>query len=206
MGPAAALRFNFGKPEMSHRKAHQPEATLAHSRCSSSPCGSRARPCGLDPAACPHRPCAGSASSMPTSSQIAAAAEEIVILRFWTSRGRIRPSLSFPPHLGSAHAPAFPSRRALYPLRGNEWIWQIADENDVGEAEARHFGFALATARGVRRLRYHIGVSLETCRGGAMIVLKILATWTVVSMVTGLAIAPALSRRLRGIKFSREDE
>jgi hypothetical protein len=39
-----------------------------------------------------------------------------------------------------------------------------------------------------------------------MIVLKILATWTVVSVVAGLAVAPALSRRLRGIKPSREDE
>jgi hypothetical protein len=29
MRPAAALRFNFNKPEMSYRKAHQPEATLA---------------------------------------------------------------------------------------------------------------------------------------------------------------------------------
>jgi hypothetical protein len=39
-----------------------------------------------------------------------------------------------------------------------------------------------------------------------MIVLKILATWTVVSVVASLVVAPALSRRLRGIKFSREDE
>jgi hypothetical protein len=39
-----------------------------------------------------------------------------------------------------------------------------------------------------------------------MIVLKILATWTAVSVVAGLAVAPALSRRLRGIKFSRQDE
>jgi hypothetical protein len=91
-------------------------------------------------------------------------------------------------------------------LRGNEWICQVADENEVGEAAARHVGLALATAREVRRLRDRTGVSLETCRGDAMIVLKILATWTAVSVVAGLALAPALSRRLRGIKFSREDE
>ncbi len=39
-----------------------------------------------------------------------------------------------------------------------------------------------------------------------MIVLKILAMWAVVSVVAGFAVAPALSRRLRGIKFLREDE
>jgi hypothetical protein len=39
-----------------------------------------------------------------------------------------------------------------------------------------------------------------------MIVLKILATWTVLSVIAGLAVAPALSRRLRSIKFPREDE
>jgi hypothetical protein len=135
----------------------------------------------------------------------AAVAEDIVILRFWTSRGRIRPSLSFPPDLGSAHAAAFPSRRAQYLWRGNEWIWQVADERRTAAA-ALHVGLAQATTREVRRLRDRTGVSLETCLGGAMIVLKILATWTVVSMIAGLAVAPALSRRLRGIKFSRQDE
>jgi hypothetical protein len=39
-----------------------------------------------------------------------------------------------------------------------------------------------------------------------MIILKILATWTAVSVVAGLAVAPALSRRLRGIKFPHEHE
>jgi hypothetical protein len=90
-------------------------------------------------------------------------------------------------------------------LRGNEWIWQVADERRTAAA-ARHVGLALATAREVRRLRDRTGVSLETCRGDAMIVLKILATWTVVSVVASLVVAPALSRRLRGIKSSREDE
>jgi hypothetical protein len=90
-------------------------------------------------------------------------------------------------------------------LRGNEWIWQVADERRTAAA-AHHVGLALATAREVRRLRDRTGVSLEICRGDSMIVLKILATWTVVSVVAGLAVAPALSRRLRGIKPSREDE
>jgi hypothetical protein len=39
-----------------------------------------------------------------------------------------------------------------------------------------------------------------------MIVLQILAAWTVASVITGLAVAPALSRRLRDIDFRPNDE
>jgi hypothetical protein len=73
-------------------------------------------------------------------------------------------------------------------------------------AAARHVDLALATARGVLRLRDRTGVSLGICRGGAMIVLKILVAWIIASVVTGLAVAPTLSRRLRGIKVPRENE
>jgi hypothetical protein len=73
-------------------------------------------------------------------------------------------------------------------------------------AAARHVDLALATVRGVLRLRDRTGGSLGTCRGGAMIVLKILVAWTFASVVTGLAVAPTLSRRLRGLKVPREDE
>jgi hypothetical protein len=82
-------------------------------------------------------------------------------------------------------------------------------ENYVGRrtaAAARHVDLAMATARGGLRLYDRAGVSLENCRGGAMIIFKILAAWTIASVVTGFAVAPALSRRLRGVKFPREDE
>jgi hypothetical protein len=39
-----------------------------------------------------------------------------------------------------------------------------------------------------------------------LILLKILAAWLAVSIATGFAIAPALSRRLRDINFPTEDE
>jgi len=39
-----------------------------------------------------------------------------------------------------------------------------------------------------------------------MIILKILAAWTLVSVFSSFAIAPALARRLRDINFPREDE
>lgn len=39
-----------------------------------------------------------------------------------------------------------------------------------------------------------------------LIVLKILAAWLAVSIVTGFAIAPALSRRLHDVNYRAEDE
>jgi hypothetical protein len=39
-----------------------------------------------------------------------------------------------------------------------------------------------------------------------IIILKILAAWTVVSVIASLAIAPALSRRLRDTNFPPKDE
>jgi hypothetical protein len=43
-------------------------------------------------------------------------------------------------------------------------------------------------------------------RGCGVIILKILAAWTLVSVFSSFAIAPALSRRLRDINFPAEDE
>jgi hypothetical protein len=39
-----------------------------------------------------------------------------------------------------------------------------------------------------------------------MIVLKVLAAWTVLSIVTSFAIAPALGRRVRKINFPSKEE
>jgi len=38
------------------------------------------------------------------------------------------------------------SRGALYPSRDTEWIWQVADENEVGEVEARQHRRGCASA------------------------------------------------------------
>ena len=48
--------------------------------------------------------------------------------------------------------------------------------------------------------------SAASAHGDVMLILlKILAVWTVISVVGGFAIAPALSRRLRDINFRRDD-
>jgi hypothetical protein len=39
-----------------------------------------------------------------------------------------------------------------------------------------------------------------------MIILKVLAAWTLLSIVTSFAVAPALARRLREINFPSKDE
>jgi hypothetical protein len=39
-----------------------------------------------------------------------------------------------------------------------------------------------------------------------LIVLKIIAAWTAVSVVSSFAIAPALSRRIRDVNFPREKD
>jgi hypothetical protein len=39
-----------------------------------------------------------------------------------------------------------------------------------------------------------------------MLILKILAAWTAISVLAGLAMALALWRRLRDINFARDDE
>jgi hypothetical protein len=39
-----------------------------------------------------------------------------------------------------------------------------------------------------------------------MIILQILAAWTLASVLTGLAVAPALSRRLRDVNFRPSDD
>jgi hypothetical protein len=46
-----------------------------------------------------------------------------------------------------------------------------------------------------------VGVRLTT-----ILVLKILAAWTLVSLITSLAIAPALSKRVRDINFPDEEK
>jgi hypothetical protein len=46
----------------------------------------------------------------------------------------------------------------------------------------------------------------RACGDSVLIILEILAAWTVVSIISGFAVAPALSRRLRDSNFPPDDE
>jgi hypothetical protein len=82
---------------------------------------------------------------------------------------------------------------------------RVRDENEFGRAAGRCRASAGRVATG------HVRGALSSAAGvgGAsmlIIVLKIFAMWTACSVATGLAIAPALARRLRDINFRPKDE
>jgi hypothetical protein len=67
-------------------------------------------------------------------------------------------------------------------------------------AKGSQRGFAAAIGRTARWSRDDAESYFESSggrRGVVLMILNILAAWTAVSIVTGLAIAPALARRLR---------
>jgi hypothetical protein len=80
-----------------------------------------------------------------------------------------------------------------------------ADEDESGKSEVRRRGRASAGLDDHASANAALFAAPED-RGCGMIILKILAAWTLVSVLSSLAIAPALSRRLRDINFPAEDD
>jgi hypothetical protein len=113
--------------------------------------------------------------------------------------------------LGGRSVLRIDTANSMYRIRYNQFfienVFGAADEDESGKSEARRHRCGRASAG----LDDHASADVVRFgaiqdRGCGVIILKILAAWTLVSAVSSFAIAPALSRRLRDINFPAADE